>query len=193
MSEIRTNNQTDTDKDYDLKQRLSRLTKLARAQLFWERYAPVLALGVAFAAGFLILTFAGVWQYLGDPWRFIALIIALAVLIRAAWRAQTIALPSAKDARRRVELDSGLKHRPLDKITDRPALGKIDSVWEQHMQSVRQMATRAERPIWRTVLAPLDRYYLRFILPVLLGGALLLGLGDNRCLLYTSPSPRDRG
>ena len=67
MSEIRTNNQTDTDKDYDLKQRLSRLTKLARAQLFWERYAPVLALGVAFAAGFLILTFAGVWQYHGDP------------------------------------------------------------------------------------------------------------------------------
>ena len=180
MSEIRTNNQTDTDKDYDLKQRLSRLTKLARAQLFWERYAPVLALGVAFAAGFLILTFAGVWQYLGDPWRFIALIIALAVLIRAAWRAQTIALPSAKDARRRVELDSGLKHRPLDKITDRPALGKLDAVWDQHMQSVRQMATRAERPIWRAVLAPLDRYYLRFILPVLLGGALILGLGDNR-------------
>ena len=121
MSDIRT--------DDLLLKRLSRLTFWARAQLSWERYAPVLALGLAFTAGFLIFTFAGVWQYLGDPWRGIALIIALIVLIRAAWRAQAVNLPSQSDARRRVELDSGLKHRPLDALTDRPAMGEAGAVW----------------------------------------------------------------
>lgn len=172
MSETRT--------DDILVKRLSRLTKWARLQLLWERFAPVLALGAAFAAGFLTLTFAGVWQFLGDPWRAIALIIALIILIRAAWKAQAIELPTTSDAKRRVELDSGLKHRPLDKLTDRPALGGADSVWQTHMQSVRTQADRAERSILRSVLAPLDPHYLRFILPVLLFAALLFGLGDNR-------------
>jgi len=89
-------------------------------------------------------------------------------------------MPSAHDARRRVEHDSGLKHRPLDKITDRPALGEVDEVWAKHMQTVRANADRAERSVWRAALAPLDRYYLRFILPVLLAVALFMGLGDNR-------------
>ena len=171
---------SDIRKDDLLLKRLSRLTKWARLQLLWERYAPVLALGIAFAIGFLALAFAGVWQFLGDPWRGIALIIALIVLIRAAWNAQAIDLPSMSDAKRRVERDSGLKHRPLDKITDRPAIGEIDTVWQTHMHDVRTQADRAERSILRSVLAPLDRYYLRFILPVLLIIAFFMGLGDNR-------------
>ena len=161
-------------------QQLDRLTGIARAQLVWERYAPVLALGLAFAAVFLTLSFAGIWQYLGDPWRAIALIAALIMLVRAAWHAQKIGFPSTQDAKRRVEYDSGLKHRPLDALTDRPAIGEIGPAWERHMQSVRAAAEKSERPIWRAVLAPLDHYYLRFILPLCLLAAFIIGLGDNR-------------
>ncbi len=170
--------------------RITRLSYIARAQLIWERYAPVLALGLAFTLGFLTLSFAGVWQYLGDPWRGLSLIIALGFLSRAAWNAQKLELPSQNEAMRRIEHDSGLKHRPLDVISDRPALNAHEgAAWARHMTAARQSADRAERPILRAVLAPKDRYYLRFILPALLGVALLFGLGDNRERLRHAVSP----
>ena len=175
--------------DYVIK-RIATLTHIARAQLIWERFAPVLALGLAFAIGFLALSFAGVWQYLGDPWRLIALIIALGFLIRAAWQAQKLEIPSANEAKRRIERDSGLTHRPLDVIADRPALnGDYNPAWTTHINKARKDADRAERPIWRAVLTPRDPYYLRFTLPLFLAAALIYGLGDNRERLRRAVSP----
>lgn len=170
--------------------RIKRLTYIARAQLLWERFAPVLALGFVFALGFLTLSFAGAWQYLGDPWRVTALVIALGFFIRAAWHAQKLQLPNQNEAKRRIELDSGLKHRPLDVIADRPALnGHHDDAWTRHINTARINADRAERPIWRAALAPRDPYYLRFILPVFLTAALIFGIGDNRERLRHAVSP----
>jgi len=180
----------DTQKDDILLTRVKRLSYISRAQLVWERFAPVLALSLGIAIGFLALSFAGVWQYLGDPWRLIALIISFGFLTRAAWRAQKLDLPSQNEAKRRIELDSGLKHRPLDVITDHPALNAHETTaWANHMKQARQNADRAERPIWRAVLAPRDPYFLRFILPLCLMGALLWGLGDNRERLRHAISP----
>ena len=168
---------------------VSRLTWIARLQLGWERYIPVLALALALIFAFLALSFAGVWQHLGDPWRLIGLIIAAAVLIRAAWHAQKLSLPSAYEAKRRIEYDSGLKHRPLDTLTDRPALGEEDALWQTHINTARAAADLAERPLWRTVLAPKDPYFLRFIIPSLLIVGFALGLGDNRERLRHAVSP----
>jgi len=181
---------SDAQKDDVLLTRVKRLSYISRAQLIWERFAPVLALGIALVIGFLALSFAGVWQYVGDPWRLIALIISLVFLTRAAWHAQKLDLPSPNDAKRRIELDSGLKHRPLDIITDRPALNAHETAaWANHMKQARQDADRAERPIWRAVLAPRDPYLLRFILPICLMAALFWGLGDNRERLRHAISP----
>ncbi|MEP6343949.1 MAG: DUF4175 family protein [Maricaulaceae bacterium] len=170
--------------------RVSRLTWIARLQLIWERYVPVLALALALTFAFLALTFVGFWQYLGDPSRFIGLIIALGLLIHAAWRAQKLDLPSLNEAKRRVEYDSGLNHRPFDTLTDRPALGEEDAVWQTHIGKARAAADTAERPIWRSVLAPKDPYFLRFILPILLLIGFAFGLGDNRERLRHAVSPK---
>ena len=52
----------------------------AQASLYWERYAPVFALAAAILIIFLIGSFAGIWERIGDPWRLIALIAAIAFL-----------------------------------------------------------------------------------------------------------------
>ena len=170
--------------------RVSRLTWIARLQLIWERYAPVLALAIALTFAFLALTFVGFWQYLGDPSRFIGLFIALGLLIHATWRAQKLDLPSLNEAKRRVEYDSGLKHRPFDTLTDRPAIGEEDAVWQTHIDKARAAADTAQRPMWRSVLAPKDPYFLRFILPILLLIGFTFGLGDNRERLRHAVSPK---
>jgi len=120
-----------------LLKRIDRLTARARAYLMWERYAPVLFLAVCAALIFMAGSFAGVWERIGDPWRYIALIAALALLARALWKARALPLPSKSAAARRVESDSGLSHRPFDTVRDAAAdTGEADTgLWDVYSQS----------------------------------------------------------
>jgi len=87
----------------------------AQASLYWERYAPVFALAAAILIIFLIGSFAGIWERIGDPWRLIALIAAIAFLIRAALKARKEKRPNQSEARRRVEADSNIHAlKPID-------------------------------------------------------------------------------
>ena len=161
----------------ELSKRLSGYVRRASAQLYWERYAPVFALAALFLALFLIGTFGGIWDRLGDPWRLIALLGALYLLIRAALKARTITRPNTSAARRRVEQDSGAKHRPLDTLDDAPAIS--EKVWPAHFAKAKNSAEKLRPSIRRHALAPIDKYYLRFVAPCALGLAMMVGFGDN--------------
>ena len=116
----------DDQKTDPLIKRARRLTRLARARLFWERYAPVFAVAALATGLFIIGSSAGIWERTGDPWRGLALLTALYFIVRSIRAARKIGRPTRSDARRRVERDSGAKHRPLDTLHDRPALsGKL--------------------------------------------------------------------
>jgi len=105
-------------------QSTKRLVTRARLRLFWESYAPTLAPGFLALALFSLGAWLGIWQWIGDPVRLIALVITLFFLIRSILRAVQLRMPTYSDARRRVELDSKQAHRPLDVLDDRPALSE---------------------------------------------------------------------
>ncbi|MEM7729519.1 MAG: hypothetical protein AAF311_09620, partial [Pseudomonadota bacterium] len=66
--------------------RLRRLAVLARLRLFWEAYAPVLALPALALCAFLALTWIGTWEVAGDPLRGLALLGTLALVLRGLVR-----------------------------------------------------------------------------------------------------------
>jgi len=170
-----------------LLKRTHNYVRQATAHLYWERYAPVFALAVAILAIFLIGAFAGIWERVGDPWRGIALITALFFLIKAVLKAHKEKRPNRSAARRRVEHDSGAKHRPLDVIDDSPAISK--DVWPAHYKTARNTAENLKASKLRPTLAPMDKYYLRFVLPCAVGLAMMVGFGDNIERLRRSLSP----
>jgi len=159
----------------------------AQAALYWERYAPVFALAIAIFIGFLIGAFAGVWERIGDPWRLIVLLSALFYLGKSALAARKEKRPNLSEARRRVEGDSNIEHRPLDVLEDRPAISA--SAWPVHFQKARDAAENLRPAKWRHALKPIDPYFLRFALPCALGLAMMVGFGDNYERLRRSLTP----
>jgi hypothetical protein len=170
------------------------LSRRARLWMIWERFAPVLALAAMLAALFVAGAFAGLWQRIGDPWRLIALITALYVLIRAGLAARTLRMPTKREARRRVERDSGAPHRPLETLRDRAALNAQSengqaNLWARHQAKARIAAEGLSPAIPVPVIAPKDRYYLRFIAPALVLLAGFIGYGDNQERLRRALTP----
>ena len=164
-----------------LLKRIARLTFRARALLVWERFAPVLAFGVAAVLLFMAASFAGIWERIGDPWRLIGLLVALWCFGKALWRARTVKRPSASEAARRVEHDSGLEHRPFDSVQDTAARtpNTDTALWDAHSAKAATAAASALAARARPALAPIDTYYARFIVPCLVVLALMVGTGDN--------------
>ena len=159
----------------------------ALASLYWERYAPIFALAVAIIFVFLVGAFSGVWERVGDPLRFVFLIAAFAFLVRAILKARQKQRPNLSTARRRVETDSNIKHRPLDVLEDRPAVS--EAAWPAHYQKAREAAEKLRPAKWRHALKPIDPYFLRFVLPCALGLAMMVGYGDNYERLRRSLTP----
>ena len=173
-----------------LSKRARHLTRRAYGHLLWEVYAPVLALGVLFIFLFIIGAAFGVWQRIGDPWRLIALLVSVYFVGKSGLAARRKLMPTRSQARRRVELDNGLAHRPLDTLADTPALNEIsDPAWQNHLQHAQMQIQQAGTSSLRPALAPMDKYYLRFIVPVLLVLALMVGAGDNYERLRASLTP----
>lgn len=170
-----------------LLKRTSGYVRFALGSLYWERYAPVFALSAAILIVFLIGAFGGIWERLGDPWRLIVFAAALVLLVKSAWHARAKKRPDTSEARRRVESDSNVKHRPLDVLEDRPAISV--AAWPAHFEKARKDAQSLRPAKWRHALKPIDPYFLRFILPCALGLAMMVGFGDNYERLRRSLSP----
>lgn len=163
-----------------MNQRARRLTTRAYRHLLWETYAPVLALAALFVCLYLIGAFSSIWQRIGDPWRLIALLVAIGVPVMGIRIARKQLPPTRSQAKRRVEQDSGLQHRPLDTIVDSPVGdSQASAVWSAHKHRAHMLAQNAAPSQLRPVLATKDRYFLRFLLPFALVLACMVGAGDN--------------
>lgn len=164
-----------------------RLTRRATRHLYFETYAPVFAKAMLVIGIFLIASFSGIWERIGDPFRLIILILALFVLVQAFWFARQKTRPNLSAARRRVEGDSNIKHRPLDTLYDHAALSS--EAWPLHYENAVQSVHRLVPSKRRAVLSPLDPYFLRFAVPFLLMLAMMVGYGDNLERLRRSVMP----
>lgn len=168
--------------------RLMRWTWLARAFLIWETYAAILAPAMLAVALFSAAAFLGIWERIGDPWRGIALIISLFFIARSLRRALSLRFPTQSDSRRRLERDSGQSHRPLDTLDDKPALSV--QAWPAHYKKALSQAKAIRRPQRRSVLGPIDKYFLRFGAPLILAAAMIYsaGFGFERIKNAVKPS-----
>jgi uncharacterized protein (TIGR02302 family) len=151
----------------------ARLLRLAALALLWERLWPALAPSLAVLGIFLVLALFDLPTLL-PGWLHLALLVALAALFAAGLfdAARRFRLPRLALARRRIERDSGLDHRPLAALDDRIAGGADDpesvALWQAHRRRMIE-AARGLRVGWpRAGFARRDPFGLRALLVLLL-------------------------
>jgi uncharacterized protein (TIGR02302 family) len=146
--------------------------RLARAALVWELVWPAAWPALGLVGAFLILALFDVLPSLpGLAHTLVLVAFALVIAAAAAHGAWRIAWPDRAAARRRIELSSGLPHRPLLALGDRPgtALGPDgDALWAAHQRRV-LASLRGLRIGWpRSAIARHDPWGLRSVLAILL-------------------------
>ncbi|HZK92165.1 MAG TPA: TIGR02302 family protein [Stellaceae bacterium] len=161
---------------------LSRRLLLSRAALAWERAWPALWPMLCVAGVFLVAALFDLFSLL--PGIVHAVILAgfgAAFIGAAIWGLRTLVWPDALAARRRIELNSGLAHRPLAALADRPSAPLDDpaaTLWEAHRRRMAE-AVRRLRVGWPAAgLARRDPWGLRAILAILLVIAVIDAGGD---------------
>ena len=152
--------------------------RLARFALLWERVWPPCWPALAVLGVFLVL---GLFDFLPNlPGLLHAAILiglgaAFAIGLAAAFGKTVI--PDAFSARRRIEQASGLQHRPLQALADRPS-GSLDvaaaGLWEAHRRRMEAAARRLRIGLPQAGFAARDPRGLRAVLVILL----LLGAID---------------
>ena len=152
--------------------RLARLLLLSRAALTWEKLWPGLWPALLVIGVFTVVALLDLLSWTPGPAHAVILAgFAVALggavflgLYRLAW-------PNPNAARRRIEVNSGLAHRPLAALADRPSEPLDDGsagLWEAHRHRVAAMV-RSLRVGWPVAgLARHDPWGLRAILAILL-------------------------
>ena len=120
---------------------------VALGALLWERVWPNLWPALALALIYVSLSLFDIWA-VTPGWLHLALLVVFALGVAGAlghgiWR---IVLPLRDQAKRRLEQESGLRHRPLTAIDDRLVGGTGDAasraLWAEHHRRTRQSLNR---------------------------------------------------
>jgi uncharacterized protein (TIGR02302 family) len=163
--------------------------RLARFALLWERVWPPCWPALAVLGAFLVLALFDVLPNLPGLLHAAILIglgAAFAIGLAAAFGKTVI--PDAFSARRRIEQASGLQHRPLQALADRPS-GSLDvaaaGLWEAHRRRMEAAARRLRIGLPQAGFAARDPWGLRAVLAILL----LLGANDWKDRLLRSVTP----
>ncbi|MDB5413554.1 MAG: hypothetical protein JWR10_1889 [Rubritepida sp.] len=171
---------------------LRRKRALARAALWWEAAWPAAwpALGVlgVFAVGALL----GLPAMMPGWLHALALLAFLGLFgFAARFGFQGFRAPDAAAIDRRLERASGLAHRPLAALQDRPATSDPAGIalWGAHQARMRRMIQRLRVGPPRPGLAARDRKALRGGLVVALAAALVIAGADAPALLARGLMP----
>jgi len=151
----------------------TRSLTLARAALFWEKAWPAAWPALGIAGLFLVLALTDLLPLLPGWLHLLVLAGFAAGLAWSLYRfAQALALPSASAAARRIERDSGFRHRPLAALGDELAVGGGDAfseaLWRAHLERMRAQLGRMRITLPRAGLAARDPRALRLLLIVVL-------------------------
>ena len=137
---------------------------LARAALGWELLWPGAWPVLAVLGVFLLLALLGLPSLL-PPWlhslALLAFAASLALVLRRAWQGWRI--PDAQAAERRLERASGLSHRPLSVMADRPAGNDplAMAIWQAHQARMAARIRQLRVGLPRPGLAARDKRALR--------------------------------
>ena len=114
---------------------LGRRLAWTRAVLLTEALWPALAPALGLAGLFLTLALLGLQAALAPAWRAGLLAITAGAMVGTAWRGlRGVVWPDRVAAARRLEAASGLTHRPLAVLADRPAGADpiAAALWQAH-------------------------------------------------------------
>lgn len=168
----------------------------ARAALLWERLGPALWAPLSVLGAFLALALLNLLVLLPGWLHALALLgLAAAFLLSVAVGFRRFRAPAEDEARRRLERDSGLDHRPLHTLRDRPAGNDpmAQALWRLHQERARA-AMRKLRVAWPGTEVPShDRYALRALVILMLVVAGAAAWGDWRPRVAAALTPRFDG
>ncbi|WP_114393290.1 TIGR02302 family protein [Oleisolibacter albus] len=161
----------------------ARALMLARLALGWERLWPALWPAAGVAGLFLVLAWLGLFT-LVPGWLHLLLLLGFgAALGILGWRhLRGWRLPTPEEARRRLERDSALAHRPLTRIDDALAGGAGDplahALWRIAQDQARRQVSALHVAAPHPNLAARDPWALRAALGLLLVVGATLSWGD---------------
>lgn len=156
-----------------LARRVSRLLLGARLSLAWESVWPAIWPAVGTAGAFAALALLDVFARL-PAWLHAVLLAGFAAGFGfALWRAvRAVAMPTRQQALHRIELASGLDHRPLEALRDRLPEGVNDpmarALWEAHQRQMEERIRRLRVGMPEPGLARRDPLAVRFAVLLLL-------------------------
>jgi uncharacterized protein (TIGR02302 family) len=162
--------------------RLESAVSRARLALAFERVWPRLALVMTVVGLFVALSWLGIWR-IGGAWFRPSLLGALALAL--AWsffRLARVRMPDRTAAMRRVELLSGLPHRPAHGLSDKISRVADDSnartLWAANQNRLYASLRNLRSGLPRPEMAERDRNGWRFAVPVLLALGFAVAWGE---------------
>jgi uncharacterized protein (TIGR02302 family) len=164
----------------------------ARAAILFEALWPALWPPLAVMGIFVCLALLNVLPLL-PSWLQIGLLALglIAVIGLLVQGVRGIRLPNDRAADRRLETRSGLIHRPLSVLTDRPAtedsLGR--AIWQAHVARAFSQIGRLHVGLPRPGLAKLDPRALRYALLLAVVACLAIANTDATSRLYAAVTP----
>ncbi|MFQ5958266.1 MAG: TIGR02302 family protein [Alphaproteobacteria bacterium] len=167
---------------------------LARVALLWERLWPALWPAVFIAGLFLAASLLDLWA-LVPGWLHAALLLLLGggFVVALARGMRGVRMPGEAAAVRRLERESGLGHRPLNALRDRPAIGAGDrtsqGLWQAHLERVARSARRLRIGVPSPGLARRDPLGVRAALLLVLVVAAVAAGGDAESRLVRALMP----
>ena len=138
---------------------LAAAVRRARWTIFWEKLWPRLATLATAIGLFLAVSWLGLWLWLPQLGRIIGVIGFVVAVAAAVMPFAFLRMPAINDGLRRLDRDSGLRHRPATAIADALAVTSKDpfslALWNAHVERARQAARAlkarapAPRVAWR--------------------------------------------
>ncbi len=147
---------------------VQRYVMFAWASLSAERFWPLLWPAGGIVGLFVILALANVFVYLPEWLHLLSLVAFAAAIVWAVMHSmKATSVPSRSQAVRHLEQSSGLEHRPLSALEDKPATGTDDDtkrLWHAHRQWVLHHINRLKVGWPRLSLAARDPQALRILI-----------------------------
>jgi uncharacterized protein (TIGR02302 family) len=140
---------------------------LRRAQwtILWERLWPGLAAVATVVGLFLAVSWLGLWLWLPPLARAAGMLAFLVLAVVVALPFISLRMPGISDGLRRLDRDSGLRHRPATAIADELAVTSQDpyslALWNAHLERARQAAHRLKASLPSPRIAKRDPFAVR--------------------------------
>ncbi len=145
--------------------RLASALKRARWSILWERLWPAVAALATVVGLFLAVSWLGVWLTLPPLARAFGVAAFAAALIAALIPFIRLRMPATPDGLRRLDRESGLRHRPATAMADELAVTPQDpyslALWNAHLERARQAVLSFKAGLPSPRIARRDPYALR--------------------------------